>query len=95
MLVPLTILATTQLLGLPPYNTPVPFVAEIVAPTTMLVVVLMPVIVQVQGPVPVIFPTVPPAITMLLMYVVKLPDLTTVNTAPVPVPVVDSWPTPA
>ena len=54
------IVATTTLVGLPPYNLPVLFsTADIVSPTVKPVVVDMPVIVAVQGPVPVIVPIVP------------------------------------
>ena len=64
MLVELTILATRQLLGDPPYNVPVPAVAVIASPTFKPAVDVIPVIVAVQGPVPVIVPTVPVALTM-------------------------------
>ena len=57
MLVPLTRVATTQLLGLPPYSVPVPAVAIIAAPATKPVVVDKLVKVAVNG-LPTAVPTV-------------------------------------
>ena len=69
ILVLATKLATTTLVGLPPYSVPVPFVAVNVMPAVKPKVLSVPVIVAVNGPLPEIDPMVHVPVEIVILAV--------------------------